>query len=130
MAIYRPVAPGRHLISASAEKRGSSRAPIAPIVGFFRRFVTSELALGVLVLLSVGLLTALPPARTTASVAAVQANAKVDDLTVTLSVQPGKVGLNTFSLQVTSNGQPVSGAKEVALRFTPTIANLAPSQPS
>jgi len=29
---------------------------------------------------------------------------------------------------VTSNGQPVSGAKEVALRFTPTIANLAPSQ--
>ena len=100
----------------------------APVVGFFRRFVTSELALGVVVLLSVGLLTALPPARTTASAAAVRANATVDDLTVALSIQPGKVGLNTFSLQVTSNGRPVTGAKEVALRFTPTIANLAPSQ--
>ena len=38
------------------------------------------------------------------------------------------MGLNTFTLSVTSGGQPLVGAKEVALRFTPTIAALAPSQ--
>jgi mono/diheme cytochrome c family protein len=80
------------------------------------------------VLLSVGLLTALPPARTTATVSALRASANVDDLTMAVSIEPGKVGLNTFSLQVTSGGRPMAGAKEVALRFTPTIANLAPSQ--
>ena len=109
-------------------RRAASAASDAPVVPFFRRFVTSEVSLGVVVLLSVGLLTALPPARTTATVTALRASANVDDLTLALAMQPGKVGLNTFSLQVTSGGKPVDGAKEVALRFTPTIANLAPSQ--
>jgi copper transport protein len=116
------------LLTTPRMRQAASASTDAPVVRFFRRFVTSELALGAVVLLSVGLLTALPPARTTATAAAVRAQANVDDLKVELSVQPGKVGLNTFSLQVTANGQPVAGAKEVALRFTPTIANLAPSQ--
>src|SRR5205085_6877874 len=42
--------------------------------------------------------------------------------------EPGRVGLNTFTLKVTSGGQPVTGAKEVLLRFTPANANLAPSE--
>ena len=100
----------------------------APVVSFFRRFVTTEVALGITVLLSVGVLTNLPPARTTATASALNASATVNDLNLAISIEPGRVGLNTFNLQVTSNGQPVTGAKQVALRFTPTIANLAPSQ--
>jgi copper transport protein len=116
------------LWTTPAMRRAAGAASDASVVAFFRRFVTSEVSLGVVVLLSVGFLTALPPARTTATAAALRASANVDDLSLSLSIQPGKVGLNTFTLKVTSGGQPVVGAKQVALRFTPTVANLAPSQ--
>ena len=86
------------------------------------------MTLGAAVLLAVGVLTNLPPARATAAATNINASATVNDLKLALTIEPGKVGLNTFTLQVTSNGQPVVGAKEVALRFTPTIASLAPSQ--
>jgi len=98
------------------------------VAPFFRRFVTTELVLGISVLLAVGLLTSLPPARTTATAPSLTAKATVNDLDLAISIDPGRVGLNTFTLQVTSGGQPVIGAKQVALRFTPTLANLAPSQ--
>ena len=42
-------------------KAAASPSP-SPVANFFRRFVTSELSLGVAVLLAVGLLTSLPPA--------------------------------------------------------------------
>jgi copper transport protein len=109
-------------------KRAALAAADAPVVPFFRRFVTSEVALGAAVLLTVGVLTNLPPAINTAQATNVNASATVNDLKLVVTIEPGKVGLNTFTLQVTSNGQPVIGAKEVALRFTPTIASLAPSQ--
>jgi len=109
-------------------KRAALAAADAPVVPFFRRFVTTEVALGAVVLLTVGVLTDLPPANNTAQATNVNASATVDDLNLVVTIEPGKVGLNTFTLQVTSNGQPVVGAKEVALRFTPTIASLAPSQ--
>jgi mono/diheme cytochrome c family protein len=90
--------------------------------------VTSELSLGVAVFLAVGLLTSLPPARTTATASALRASAAADDLTMAVQIEPGRVGLNTFTLKVTAGGQPLTGAKEVLLRFTPANANLAPSE--
>ncbi len=103
-------------------------APTAPVATFFRRFVTTEVTLGVTLLLAVGVLINLPPARTNATAPQLPAKASVNDLNLVITIDPGRVGLNTFTLQVTSGGQPVVGAKQVALRFTPTIANLAPSQ--
>ena len=100
----------------------------APVAAFFRRFVTSELSLGVAVLLAVGLLTSLPPGRTAAAASALRGTATADDLSLAVQIEPGRVGLNTFTLKVTAGGQPVTGAKEVLLRFTPARANLAPSE--
>ena len=116
------------LWTTPAMKRAAGALSDAPVVTFFRRFVTTEVTLGITVLLTVGLLTNLPPARTTATASSVSQKATVDDLNMVVTIEPGRVGLNTFTLQVTSNGQPVVGAKQVALRFTPKIANLAPSQ--
>ena len=116
------------LLTTPRMKRAAQAAADAPVVPFFRRFVTAEVTLGTVVLLMVGVLTNLPPARATSAATNINASATVNDLKLVITIEPGKVGLNTFTLQVTSNGQPVVGAKEVALRFTPTIASLAPSQ--
>ena len=115
-----------HMRQAAGAASGS-RAE-APVAKFFRRFVTSEVSLGVAVLLSVGLLTSLPPGRTSATASALRGTAKADDLSLAIVIEPGRVGLNTFTLNVTSGGQPLTGAKEVVLRFTPTATNLAPSE--
>lgn len=92
----------------------------------FRRIVTSEVGLGVVLLLSVGVLTAQPPAKTPPP--SVTASATADDLKLAIDIAPGRVGFNTFSLTVTADGQPVNDAKEVALRFTPTTTDLPPSE--
>ena len=47
---------------------------------------------------------------------------------IALEVTPGRPGLNTFLVTVTSDGQPVNGSpREVSLQFTPTTAELPPS---
>ena len=98
------------------------------LVGRFRGTVMGEVALGFVLLLSVSLLTTLPPARVTSATAALTGAAQADDVHVNLSITPGRVGVNTFSVQLTAGGQPVVGAKAVELRFTPSQANLPPSQ--
>ncbi len=100
----------------------------SPVAAFLRKFVTSELSLGVAVFLAVGLLTSLPPGRTTATASALRSSATADDLSLAVQIEPGRVGLNTFKLELSSGGQALTGAKEVLLRFTPAQANLAPSE--
>jgi copper transport protein len=109
---------------AAAHREGS---PGGSVVDHFRRIVASEATLGAALLLSVAVLTSLPPARA-AEAASLTASARVDDLSLALDIAPGRVGVNTFTLKVTSGGQPVEGAKEVLLRFTPRAANLPPSE--
>jgi mono/diheme cytochrome c family protein len=55
-------------------------------------------------------------------------SAETGGLKIQLEITPGRVGINTFVLQASSGGQPVTGAKEVLLRFTPLSANLPPSE--
>ncbi len=94
----------------------------------FRRIVTSEVGLGVVLLLSVGVFTSLPPARSSASAADLNSAADVDDLHIALDITPGRVGINTFAVNVTSNGQVVDNAKSVEAHFTPASGSVAPSQ--
>ncbi len=94
----------------------------------FRRLVGGEITLGVAVLLSVGVLTALPPPQLTSTLPALDFSTEVDDLSLKLNITPGRVGLNTFTVSLRSGDQPVEQAKEVALRFTPTTANIPPSE--
>ena len=89
----------------------------------FRRLVRAEGAFAILVLAAAGLLTDLQRGQDapllssqTGTVTLAQA---VDDLTISLSVEPALVGQNTFDVYVTdASGQPMVDAKELSVRFT------------
>jgi copper transport protein len=100
----------------------------AGLVQRFRRIVTAEVALAALVMLIVGLLTALPPAQDAANPAGLTAQEHVDNLRIALEIAPGQIGLNTYSVRLTRDGQPLSDAREVLLRFTPTTVDLPQSE--
>jgi len=94
----------------------------------FRHIVASEVVLGVALLLSVSVFTSLPPARSASSAADLTTAAAVDDLNIALDITPGRVGINTFAVNLISNGQVVDNAKTVEAHFTPATGNIAPSQ--
>lgn len=98
------------------------------LVQRFRNLVSAELGFAILLLLTVGLFTAVPPVRATATETAIRQTARAEDLDIQLEIDPGKVGINTFDVTITTEGAPVAGAKEVALQFTPTGVDLPPSQ--
>ncbi len=86
-----------------------------------RRFdlaVALEVILAIAILLVVGLLTSVAPARGAydPSPKLLMQTNKVDDLFVTLGVAPGLVGTNDFDVKVQdASGQPVSDARVVRL---------------
>lgn len=94
----------------------------------FRKIITSEITLGVTLFLSVALLTSVPPARVAVAASGFTASTNVDDLSLTLNIDPARIGINNFSLTVKANGQPVNDAKEVLLRFAPISGKLPPSE--
>jgi mono/diheme cytochrome c family protein len=101
---------------------------LSGLVGRFRRIITSEITLGAALFLSVALLTSVPPARVAVAASGFTASTTVDDLSLTLNVDPARIGVNNFSLTVKANGQPVNDAKEALLRFTPISGKLPPSE--
>jgi copper transport protein len=110
-------------------KRAAANPLSTPrLADVFHRSVTGEVMLGLGLVLSVSVLTSLPPARNAASAANLNAAADVDDLHIALDVAPGRVGVNTFVVNVTANRQAVDNAKTVEVRFTPANGNIAPSQ--
>jgi copper transport protein len=101
----------------------------AGLIERFRKLLMMELSFAGLLLVSVSLLTYLPPAKVASPNSDLTSKTKVDDLNVQIVISPGRVGQNTFTLSViTSEGQPLPAAKEVLLRFTPNQANIAPSE--
>ncbi len=101
---------------------------LSGLVDRFRKIITSEITLGVALFLSVALLTSVPPARVAVAASGFTASTNVDDLSLTLNVDPARIGVNNFSLTVKANGQPVNDAKEALLRFTPISGKLPPSE--
>ena len=88
-----------------------------------------ELIFAGLLLGSVSFLTYLPPAKAVSTNSGLTGRAQVDDLKLDLNISPGRVGQNTFTLNaITAEGHPLHSAKKVLLRFTPTQANIAPSE--
>jgi len=97
--------------------------------GQFQRNVTSEVYLSLLLMLSVAVLTNLPPARAAESgPRAFSSQVETDGLQLDLEVTPARVGLNEFVLTVLENGQPVNDAREVQLDFTPLSGKVPSSQ--
>jgi copper transport protein len=92
---------------------------------WLRRLLLGEAVLAVLVLLSVGMLGSLEPARQVASRLGI---GQEDSLTfqdtiegtaITLNVEPGQVGPNQFTVLLKDrSGQPVTNATEVRLDLT------------
>lgn len=113
--------------SPTMRRAAQTESGSGTLVNRFRGLVSTEAIFAILLLLTVGLFTALPPAQAIATDTNIRVTEKADDLTIQLEVNPGKIGINTFSVKVTANGAPVTGVKEVSLQFTPTSTDLPPS---
>jgi putative copper export protein len=111
-----------------AMKKAAANQGNDPLVKRFRSIITVELTLGVVLFLSVGVLTAIPPARIVATAPEIIRETTLDDMQLRLSITPGRVGVNTFELTVLASGQPLTEAKEVLLRFTPASGKLPASE--
>ena len=116
------------IVTPHIRQDAAARPVTSPWPHRFRRSVTGEVVLGVALVLSVGVFTSLPPARSTTSASDLSAADDVDDLHIALDIAPGRVGINTFAIDLTSNGQVVDNVKTVEARFTPAEGNVAPSQ--
>lgn len=97
------------------------------LVSRFRRLVHSEITLGVVVFLTVALLTTLPPANDATAAVGVFEVQEADDLAVSLNIVPGRVGLNTYTVILEKDGQPLDNARAVELQFTPATSELPPN---
>jgi mono/diheme cytochrome c family protein len=94
----------------------------------FETMVKGEIILAGLLLAAVSLLTYLPPAKVSPPSTDLKESTYSGDLAMDISISPGHVGQNTFTLRLRSMGQPVPSAKQVLLRFTPSLKDIPPSE--
>jgi copper transport protein len=105
--------------------------PAGPgILERFRTLLIVETALGAILLVWIGLFTSLPLANQDATIPKVIQTVQTDDLTLKLTVTPARVGINTYTLQLSSsaNGHPITNTSEVDLVFYPSNPTIPPSQ--
>jgi copper transport protein len=115
------------LIMTPAVRRAVTRPGGSPVwVARFRKLLIAEVVLGAVLLFWVGVLTSLAPPRVSSTPNGFYQEADIDDLTIALNVDPNRIGINTYYVELTSNGQPVSNAKNVSLEFTP-ISGMIPA---
>lgn len=114
------------LVTTPNMKQAAEQNSDSPWVGRFRKLVSSEVTLGIAVLLSVAVLTSLSPAQIPGETPNLSGTQEVDDLEISLDVTPGRPGLNTFTVNVLKDGQPAADVREVTLQFTPTTVDLPP----
>ena len=99
------------------------------VVARFGKILILELTFAGLLLATVSFLTYIPPAKVVSFNSDLTGKISVDDLRLDITISPGRVGQNTFTLKLTtSDGQPVQSAREVLLRFTPNQGNIPPSE--
>ena len=98
---------------------------------WLKRLVTLEAVLAALVLLSVGFLTALEPARQVASrqgigsAGALSFQDTVEDANLTLEIDPGLVGQNTISVYLSDpSGDAITNVTDVRVRLSYLEADL------
>jgi len=100
------------------------------LVARFGKILILELTFAGLLLASVSFLTYIPPAKIAAPpITDFTSIQQVDDLKVELNIAPARVGQNEFMLMlISADGRPITAAKKVLLRFTPSQANVPPSE--
>ena len=111
---------GANLIWVRPRLRGGGTASL-----WLKRLVAAEIVLATLVLLSVGFLTALEPARQVASREGigVESGLAFDEVSegahMTLEIEPGHVGPNTVAVSLTDrSGDPITSATDVRVRLS------------
>lgn len=92
----------------------------------FGKTVLAEVVLACLLLGNVSLLTYLPPAKTLPPKTTLIGNRKVDDVRVALSVSPGLVGSNSYSVRL-APADSLRVVKGVSLSFVPVRVGVPPS---
>lgn len=107
----------------AAQRR--ARAPIsigvAGLLNRFRLILVGEVALGVAILLATGVLTTAEPARDVFArrPKPLELSGPAEDLRVDVRIEPGRVGQNTFAVEVRdSANRPAPDIQRVQLRFT------------
>lgn len=115
-------------VTPRMQRAAATRAGDASLVERFRGYVTTESYLGMALFLSVALLTAVPPAHTPPRPTGITTVTRADDLAMALEISPGRVGVNAFSLRLTSGGRPLEHVREVSLRFDPSDGHLPTSE--
>ena len=108
---------GPRLVRSARGAAGSG----ATLLRRFRTAIGVEVTAGLLLLLAVGVMTSVAPARTAISVPGMRPltmTTETSDVSGTLRVTPYAVGFNAFEMSLQdSNGQPVQ-ADRLTLRFT------------
>jgi copper transport protein len=97
--------------------------PARAIQRRFRRVVTLEAVLALAALASAGILTNLPRSKDPQPVAEggpLQLTTRAENLDAVLTIDPALAGDNTFDIRLSdaANGEPITDADEVTLRFT------------
>ncbi|MCI0553283.1 MAG: copper resistance protein CopC [Anaerolineae bacterium] len=117
------------VISPRLKRDSTQGIAESSIVARFGKILILELTFAGLLLANVSFLTYIPPAKVVSFNTDLRSRTSVDDLRMDITISPGRVGQNTFTLKLsTSEGQPVQSAKEVLLRFTPNQGNIPPSE--
>ncbi len=111
---------GANLIWVRPRLRGGGTASL-----WLKRLVAAEIVLATLVLLSVGFLTALEPARQVASREGigVESGLTFEEMSegahITLAIDPGQVGPNTVGISLRDrSGDPINNATDVRVRLS------------
>jgi len=114
------ISPGLHRDSL----QGVSNSPFIRRLG---KTVLTEVILACFLLASVSVLTYLPPARTLPPKTTLIGTLQADDLKIGISISPGLVGQNDFTVQL-SPAQSIQSVKTVLAKFIPLGVNLPPSE--
>ncbi|HTP11054.1 MAG TPA: copper resistance protein CopC, partial [Anaerolineae bacterium] len=97
----------------------------------FSRTVVLEAITGLLVLACAGILTALPRSKDpqpTVAAGPLQLTTTSDNVDVALTVDPARSGTSTYTVRLAQNGQPITDARDVSLRFTYLTRGLGTAQ--
>ncbi len=113
------------LVTTPALRRAAAQPGGSPAwAARFRWLLFAETVVGSLLLVWVGLFTSLPPAQAISTPAGFIGTVHVDDLAITLNIDPARVGENTFTATVSSGGKRVGDAQRVTLEFASISGKL------
>ncbi len=123
-----------HIARANSKSRRAGKRPVGRLFNLFRISVRSEITLGIILLLVVGVLTASSPVQQTSTAPQYQAGPMVlsgysiEGVNVTVKIYPFQVGDNHFEVDFTNpQGTPVTNVRSVSVKFNYLDKNLGVS---